>query len=292
MSRIAGWSFVVVLVFALGAGCSSNPNQCSAVTCARGCCDSTGVCQMAGERSACGVLGNACMVCTSSMSCVRESCVLPADAAVPGFDAGRPDSGTFAGTRVDAGVPDAGAELDAGVEVDAGVDAGPPVDAGTVPDRRRRDDCRVIPVFPAADGFSVYATTADGGREHAIGYDFGSAGPPYTSTLEIDVYWAFTGMTTGVVIPAVRRLEVEADYSTCTACVVLREQCPNLDTCARSYLGRLGTIELIDITRGVPGVIHAALTNVQLDEWRLGPDVPVVDGGCILLNSAVMNRPY
>jgi len=247
---------------------------------------------MAGDESACGVLGNACMVCASSMSCVRESCVLPADAAVPGFDAGRPDSGTFADTAVDAGVADAGAELDAGVEVDAGVDAGTPVDAGTVPDRLRRDDCRVIPVFPADDGFAVYLTTSDAGREHAIAYDFGSAGPPYTSTLEIDVYWAFTGMTTGVVIPAVRRLEVERDYSTCTACVVLREQCPNLDTCARSYLGRLGTIELIDITRGVPGVIHAALTNVQLDEWRLGPDVPVVDGGCILLNSAVINRPY
>ncbi|MDP3236621.1 MAG: hypothetical protein Q8N26_27765 [Myxococcales bacterium] len=280
MSRIAGWSFVVVLVFALGVGCSSNPNHCSAVTCARGCCDSSGVCQMAGEQSSCGVIGNACTVCASSTSCVRGSCVLPVDAAVPGFDAGRPDSGSFADTGVDGG------------PVDAGADAGLVVDAGTVPDRSPRDDCRVIPVFPTAGGFSVYVTTADGGREHAIGYDFGSPQPPYTSTLEIDVYWAFNGMTTSVVIPAVRRLQVERNYSTCTACVVLREQCPNLDTCARSYLGRIGTIELINITKGVPGVFHAALTNVQLDEWRLGPDVPVPDGGCILLNSAVINRPY
>jgi hypothetical protein len=68
-----------------------------------------------------------------------------------------------------------------------------------------------------------------------------------------------------------------------------------IDTVSRTggHLGSsLGTIELIDITRGVPGVFHAALTNVQLDEWRLGPDVPVPDGGCILLKSAVINRPY
>lgn len=147
-------------------------------------------------------------------------------------------------------------------------------------------------VFPAVDGFAVYARTADAGREHAIGYELGSNGPPYDSTLEIDVYWAFNGTATGVVIPAVRNLAIEPDYSTCTACVVIREQCPDLDTCARAYFARAGTIDLIDIGRNVPGTFHASLSNVRLDQWQLGADVPVPDGGCILLNGSVINRPY
>jgi len=146
-------------------------------------------------------------------------------------------------------------------------------------------------VFPFIDSFGVYARTADGGREHAIGYVLDSNGPPY-NTLEIDVYWAFTGMTTGVVIPAVRNLALEPDYSTCTACVVLRESCPDLDSCARSYFARAGTIDLVEVTRGSPGVFHATLNNVRLDQWRLGPDVPFPDGGCILLNSTTINLTY
>ena len=146
-------------------------------------------------------------------------------------------------------------------------------------------------VFPAVDGFAVYSRTADAGREHAIGYVVDSNGPPY-NTLEIDVYWAFTGMATGVVIPAVRDLALEPDYSTCTACVVIREQCPDLDSCAQAYFARAGTIDLVAISRDFTGTFHATLSNVRLEQWQLGADAPFPDGGCLQLNSATINRPY
>lgn len=133
--------------------------------------------------------------------------------------------------------------------------------------------------------------TADAGREHAIGYVVDSSGPPYNS-LEIDVYWAFTGMTTGVVIPGVRDLALEPDYSTCTACVVVRENCPDLDSCERAYFARAGTIDLVNISRDFTGTFNATLSNVRLEQWRLGADQPMPDGGCIQLNGATINRPY
>ncbi len=147
-------------------------------------------------------------------------------------------------------------------------------------------------VFSVVDGFAVYARTADAGREHAIGYVVDSNGPPYTSTLEIDVYWAFNGIATGVTIPAVRDLALEPDYSTCTACVVIREQCPDLDSCARAYFARAGTVDLVNISRDFTGTFQSTLSNVRLEQWQLGPDAPVPDGGCILLNGATINRMY
>lgn len=215
---------------------------------------------------------------------------VPYDAGQPPFDAGQPpyDAGQ---PPFDAGQPpfDAGQPpFDAGGPFDAGQpDAGDPFDAG-MPDAGN-GMCRVMTGFFVADQFGVYSRSPDGGLEHAIAYMLGSPMAPYANTLELDVYWAFTGHQTGVVIPAVRDLAIEPNYSTCTSCVVIREDCPSLDSCARGYFARAGTISLEEVTRGTPGNFKATLSNVRLDQWQLGPDQPMPNGDCIMLQSATID---
>lgn len=255
--KLAG---VVLVIVILAVGCRPVPSKgCTEKTCSGGHC-SDGVCVLDMEDA-----GNA-----------------PVDAGSDGVDAGQ-----FFDAGVDAGQEDA--SIDAG-EIDAGFDAGEvdagEIDAGDEPDAGHPDSgahlCRVMTTFPVADDFSVYARSDDGGIEHALGYLMTATTP--LDSLEVDVYWAFSGHATGVVIPAVRDLAVEANYSTCTACVVIREECPNLDSCARAYLARSGTISLDEITRDYVGEFKVSLTNVRFDSWLLGPDMPS-DGGCIILNA-------
>ena len=67
---------------------------------------------------------------------------------------------------------------------------------------------------------------------------------------------------------------------------MIREDCPTLDTCARGYFARAGTITLGEVTRGSPGNFKATLSNVRLDQWMLAGDRPVPGGDCIILQSA------
>ncbi len=150
--------------------------------------------------------------------------------------------------------------------------------------------CRVIPTFPNDHSFSVYARSPDGGLEHAVAQLLYPGSPPYNS-IEVDIYWAFTGHQTGMQVPSVRDLAIEPDYSTCGSCVVIRENCPDLDSCERAYFARAGTIYVDDVTRGNPGQFKVRLENVRLDSWLLGPDRPLVDGGCLFLEATTFNVP-
>lgn len=151
--------------------------------------------------------------------------------------------------------------------------------------------CRVITTFPLDHSFSVYARSADGGLEHAVAQLLNPGSPPDNS-IEVDIYWAFTGQQTGMQIPSVRNLANEPDYSTCGSCVVIRENCPDLDTCERAYFARAGTIDVDDITRGSTGEFKVRLENVQLNRWQLGGDHPIEDRRCLFLESTTFDVPH
>ncbi len=289
MTRRGSYRLVlcVVLSSVPWLACGPPTSTCTPSNCSHGCCDSAGQCRAAGSNAECGVNGATCAVCSTGQSCTGNECVSPtADSGTVTIDAGKIDAGALldSGTPVvdagaDAGI-DAGSSFDAGAADAGALDSGV-ADAGT-------QTCRVIATWPIAGSFSVYARSPDGGLEHALADHYSAPAAPY-DTLEIDVYWAITGRQTGVVIPSVRDLALEPNYSTCTSCVIIRENCSDFDTCAATYLARAGTVSLEDIARAPTGNFKASLANVRFDAWRLGPDRAAPDGGCILLNSSIFD---
>jgi hypothetical protein len=94
----------LLLVAAVGAGCSSSlPAACSAATCS-GCCTADGQCEAGTAGTACGAAGSTCAVCTDTQACSNAICI-QVDAGTPVVDAGCP------GCAPDAGPADAGSGL-------------------------------------------------------------------------------------------------------------------------------------------------------------------------------------
>jgi hypothetical protein len=87
------FGFVLGVAMAAVTGCPST--ACSPATCATGCCDSAGRCQMSSSSSACGTRGALCTTCGLAESCVAGMCT----GANPGTAGGSSGTGGgFSGT--------------------------------------------------------------------------------------------------------------------------------------------------------------------------------------------------
>ncbi len=65
--------FVIGMVLAIAPSCGTAKN-CSSSTCAAGCCDAKGECQLGTSNGACGQLGGACGVCQIAQACNLGTC--------------------------------------------------------------------------------------------------------------------------------------------------------------------------------------------------------------------------
>ena len=68
---LAGFAIGVVMAVAPSCGTAKN---CSATTCASGCCDAKGECQLGTSNGACGQLGGTCAVCQIAQACNLGTC--------------------------------------------------------------------------------------------------------------------------------------------------------------------------------------------------------------------------
>ena len=103
--RIAALVTCVSLAFL---GCPT-PKTCDATTCATGCCDATGTCQLGDAASACGTAGALCLSCAPGFCSTQHVCsVTPSGggAGTTGGGAGATGGGTATGGG--AGGGDAG----------------------------------------------------------------------------------------------------------------------------------------------------------------------------------------
>ncbi len=165
---------VVALFVFLGVSCGNGkpPSGCDSVSCASGCCDSTGVCQAGTSSAFCGTGAKACVACSGTQVCSAGAC---------GTSSGGGSGGT--GGSGGSGGGTAGGSGGTGGTGGTGGSGGGPTDGGLTAEQ--------IALLTARPYRTVVPGSYDGGQ--AIPMVVLLHG--YTATgLEQDLYFGFTAL--------------------------------------------------------------------------------------------------
>lgn len=117
----------------------------------------------------------------------------------------------------------------------------------------------------------------------AVAVTFVSPAPVGVDGIEFQlVYYAGS---VGPVVPFTRQLAVNS-VATCDVCAIFYENCDSQGVCARTYLGRTGTVSVTRADRDInAGRMIGSASNLRFDEWNLNTDRAEASGLCVTVGN-------